>query len=437
MNDLNLSTQSTPDEFGAYRGATDSLTGLPTESVFRTVLERCLTQSRETSINASLALLQLANFYEILQWVGPAETDLLVCDIVRSVRKCLPESVFACRCQNHEFALLLRDECNDNAPLIIERIQAVLESTASSVIPPQVTLRCGVGIVAISPQVPSVEVLYAQARHSICQSPDDALSIRSMPSINTQQLSSDIIRALNAHSMELLFQPIVGLEGDPLSHFEVYAHLDRSIADVSTSFLFEAATQNAMAGDIDRYVILKAIQHLAGIEPETLLLTINLSLNSLTSDSFCDWFIGVMRDNKISPEQIILQISEVDMLIAQHYLQSFSMSLYQHKIRLSVRHFGCTPDASKYLSLVKLHQVKLDGSVLENLLAQSTQRNKLRRMTDTLLARGIRPIACKLEDIRLLPVLWEMGIREFQGNGLQGPASETLFDFPAERSIQC
>ena len=142
----------------------DSLTGLPTQTCFNAKLAACLKLCRRQRLVATLALLQLENFYEIRSWVGPAEANLLLRDISQLLQKSLPPSVTLCRCEHYEFAVLLTDSDSRNAELITDRVKAALQSAVSSTIPPQLELKCVVGLARLNRETPTCDVLFARAR---------------------------------------------------------------------------------------------------------------------------------------------------------------------------------------------------------------------------------------------------------------------------------
>ncbi|MDP6416478.1 MAG: diguanylate cyclase, partial [Gammaproteobacteria bacterium] len=130
-------------------------------------LDQILQESHSEPIAATLALLQLGNFYEIRHWVGKSEANLLLSDIARLLKKSLPDAVTLCRCHHYEFAALLLNECSINARPITDRAKQALHSAVSSVIPPQLELKCAIGLAVLEPTIPSAEVLFARARHQL------------------------------------------------------------------------------------------------------------------------------------------------------------------------------------------------------------------------------------------------------------------------------
>ena len=70
----------------------DPLTGLHVQEYLIKEITRVLERSRQGELPATLALLQLENFYEIRTWVGKSEANLLLSDIARLLKSCLPDS---------------------------------------------------------------------------------------------------------------------------------------------------------------------------------------------------------------------------------------------------------------------------------------------------------------------------------------------------------
>ena len=414
----------------------DSLTGLPTESVFKQRLQQSLEQARTANRSATLALMQLANFYQIRSWVGVAEAGMLLSDIARMLEKSLPETALACRCEHFEFALLLENENSSNAPLITERVKAALQSAVSSAIPPQLTLRCNVGLTPIDPQVPAIDVLFARARHNINQAHPHHRQYLSLQAEARDQLLLTIRQALRNDGWRLNYQPLLNLQADESTHYEVRATLIDQMPRVAMQSVFELATRNAIGEAIDRWVLSQLLAQLQANQSwRDHCFTVNLTLNSLVSGEFTDWFARALGTAAVSPARLILQISEIDALIAQHHLQQFSKALYQLGVKLSISHFACTSDPFAYLPLLRVRQVKLDHSHCRDLQVKTEQRKQLQQLTQRLQQDGIRVVAGNIEDIALLPLLWKLHFSTVQGHCVQPPAPQPDFAFPVARKL--
>ena len=65
--------------------------------------------------------------------------------------------------------------------------------------------------------------------------------------------------------------------------------------------------------------------------------------------------------------QLVFQLSEINILIAQHHMGYFYQMLDKLNIKLSIRNFRCTINPFRYLSLLHAHYVKLDVSLFDKL----------------------------------------------------------------------
>lgn len=413
----------------------DPLTGLPTETTFKNQLDRLLQHARQKSVTATLALLQLENFYEIRTWVGRSEASLLLSDIARELKKALPPSVVLCRCEHFEFAALLTNECSVNAQLITSRVKTALQSALSATIPPQLDLKCAIGLSQIDGQIPSAEVLFARARHSISLAHSRQRHAEHASMARPEATLDHLRQALKDNNLQMNFQPIVNMQGDGIPRYEVRVALLAPGLAVPTDLLFEIAVQNALGGALDRWVIAKALRHLGLRRGSDLLFFINLTLNSLVSPGFLPWLEHRLQQAAIEPEQLMFQISEIDVLIAQHHLQHFSAGLKKLGLRLCITHFGCTQEPYRYLPLVQADMVKLASGHLENVANEIHKRKQLRATVDKLNSYGIRVMAGMVEQVSVLPVLWKSRVNFVQGYCFQAPGTSLNFHFLSEQTL--
>lgn len=413
----------------------DPLTGLLTEAAFKSQLDRLLQRARRVSVTATLALLQLENFYEIRTWVGRSEASLLLSDIARELKKALPPSVVLCRCEHFEFAALLTNECSVNAQLITSRVKTALRSALSAAIPPQLELKCGIGLSQITGQIPSAEVLFARARHSISLAHSRQRHAEHASMARPEATLEHLRRALKDNNLQMNFQPIVNMQRDGLPRFEVRIALLASEMAVPTDLLFEIAVQNALGEALDRWVIAKALRHLRLRRGSGLLFFINLTLNSLVSPGFLPWLKDRLQQASVEPEQLVFQISEIDVLIAQHHLQHFNAGLKKLGLRLCISHFGCTQEPYRYLPLVQADMVKLASVHLENVANEIHKRKQLRATVDKLNSYGIRVMAGMVEQVSVLPVLWKSRVNFVQGYCFQAPGTSLNFHFLSEQTL--
>lgn len=410
----------------------DTVTGFFDESVLSLELDRLIGAAKNKPLAVTLALLQLENFYEIRNWVGKSEANFLLSDIAQMLGKVLPRDVLVCRCPHYEFALLLSNECSLNAVKITDRIKSELQTLASATIPPQLELKCGVGLATLDELNYSADVLLARARHNLTQYyylNDFGAPNPFLVSIDRDTVLKAIQSGLRNDSFRLSYQPIVNISGGGYAEFEVRCAAPEPFAAIPSSAMFEFAVLNAFGEVIDRWVIRRCMRLLQMGRPQNLRLTMNLSQNSLVSCDFFPWLVEMLRDYPGMQERLLFQISEIDILTSQHHMTYFCEQLQELGIALTINHFGCTPNPFRYLPIVQANRAKLDVSLLERINESARNRKLLRDTVGKLHEHGLRVTAGMVEDMILVPLLWRAKLNFVQGNCFQAATDSLHFQF--------
>lgn len=394
-------------------------------------LQALITRSGNTTVRATLALLQLANFYEIRHWVGRNQARLLLADSERALQQALPAGAMLCRCANYEFAVLLENDHSEQACVIAKQLKAALQSAVSRALPPQIQLQCAAGLATLGKHVRLPDVLFARARHSLSRNAP-------LPALNERQslvAARAILGGLRAKQLRLTFQPLVPLRAgkasdDDNNHgsYEVRSHLETARGRLAGHRLFSAAVDNALGESLDRWVVRASLARLQQTQFAGASLIVNLSLSSLVGESFVTWLDQLLHSVPHPGTRLVLQISELDLLVAQHHLRDFSIAMKALGIPLAITHFGCSQDPQRYLSLLRITRIKLDSSLLNNLAPDSRQLQSLTSLVAALHERQISVAAGQVEDLHLLPLLWQAGLDQVQGKLLQPPTSGPVMD---------
>ncbi len=403
----------------------DTLTGLHGQRYLCRAVDECLRQSRRRGLTASLALLQLENFYEIRSWVGASEADQLLTDIAQLLKKALPKRVLLCRCHNYEFAALLVGDRSVNAGLITDKLKQALLSAVSPVLPRQLELKCGVGLASLDSNIPSWSVVFARARHN--------LGLRHHHSELPAHLAATALKQLHAalicKGLELNFQAWAHFREGSCRHYEVRCSLSDKESRLPTVLLFETAARNALGEQLDRRIIEQVIARLAGCVDARLRLVVNLSHNSVVSVPFLHWLETRLADSQTLAARLVFQISEIDALIAQHHLANFFGVVQTLGCLISISNFGCTPNPLRYLSLVPASYVKLDSAMLSDIDVNIGKLECLNSLSAELHTRQIAVVAPMLERLSNLPLLWQARVDYLQGNCLHTPGTSMDYEF--------
>lgn len=407
----------------------DALTGLHEQRYLCHAIDECLRRSRRGELGGTLALLQLENFYEIRTWVGVSEADLLLADIAQLLRKTLPRRVLLCRCHNYEFAALLLADASVNAGAITEKLKQALLNAVSPVLPPQLELKCGVGLAKLDPNIPSWPVVFARARHNLRlahrhgELPTQLSA--TAPDVALKQLQVALARP----RLTLNFQAWARFDEDSQPHYEVRCALSNQPDRLPTVLLFETAARNALGEQLDRRVIEQVLSRLEGDANTDARLIINLSHNSVVSLPFLRWLEDKLTEAPSIAPRLVFQIGETDALIAQHHLAAFCEVIERLGSAVSLANFGCTPKPLRYLSLVPARYAKLDASLLDKIDANADQLESLQTLCSQLHGKQIAVVAPLLERPAVLPLLWQARVDYLQGYCLHPPGTAMEYSF--------
>ena len=254
-----------------------------------------------------------------------------------------------------------------------------------------------------------------------------------------EQILLRLRQALDSGNFVLVFQPVVSLQADGLEHYEVRIRMQNP-AGSEAELLYppdflEVANQHGLGEEIDRWVLSQSLQILAQRSNPRLRFTVNLTQNSIIGATLLPWLVEQLRRSRQSSEQLILQVSELDIVSTPDKVVRFSQQLEELNIRLSVTHFGCSLEPFRHLAMVRSHFVKLDKALLQDLNVDTQQQTKLRSTVQELYSRGLLVIAPMIDHIDLLPLLWQASINMVQGNCLQEPSDSMDFSFLQDEEI--
>ncbi|MFK7864685.1 MAG: EAL domain-containing protein [Pseudohongiellaceae bacterium] len=421
----------------------DPLTGFHQQIYLDTALQQTIEKNQQQGVAASLALLQLENFYEIKTWLGKSEATLFLSDIARLIKKSLPPSVLLCRCQRFEFAALLFDQSNQNIRSMADKVQKAIEIAAKDFLPAKLRLNIVIGIAAMEKRISSVEVMYAKARQDM-QLETRTLSpqVNCISSLDSGALVGRLKTALESGCLTPQFQAIISLKSDHFHHYEIRTQLEDDQGLIPAGLLFEKAVQFGWGESLDRWLIKNGIKILHQTRRSDLKLVLNLTHDSIVSPRFFPWLETLLIRAPVARGKLVFQLSEIDILIAQGSINHFCENLKTLEIQLSINHFGCTDNPFSYLDEIRAEFVRLDGVRLNKTMIDQSNTESLGRTEDLegfvekLHEHGLRVIVSKVESMTTMPKLWRSNVNFVQGFGLHRPSKTLDYEFLQESTLQ-
>ena len=407
----------------------DPLTGFYGQDCLNHLTAEIVNHNQTSPVVATLALLQLENFYEIRSWLGKSEASLLLGDIGRVLSKRLPKSIILCRCAHYEFAAILINSSIDQTHAVADQVRRIVETTAKNSLPEKITLKLGIGVANMTGANLNRDVIYARARHNMSLSYYlDRTQVKPGRPLSTKAVIAKVYDYLTSGKLLTSFQAVVSLKDEKAELYELRLGLHQSLNQLSTEQMFEVIVQNAWGEAIDRWLIKKATKILQTASGNVKL-SLSITHNSMVSDKFFAWLDSYIVKHPILANRLIIQVSEIDVLTAQHHMGALCDTLNQLDIALCINHFGCTDDPFRYLSLLRAEMVKLDTAILQRCQRGNQDSYTLPLLVEKLHANGLRVITGKVDSMTRLPFLWRSNVNYVQGYSFHRPSHNLDFDF--------
>ena len=403
-------------------------------------LLRAINLSISTAIyqgrHSALIMLSSAQLAEFAVILGKTDMLLLIRDIAGLLQShCPPGSVLG-RLDAGDFVILSADADTESCQALLQRLEA-MQTGIMPMIPRGLSMQFQLGAAMITEEAPDAETLLLRARqhqnlrsHQLRQRQDSSASNAS------NAVLEQLRQALQEERVILVYQPTVSLRGDSREYFEVRIRVPAPDRLIYPDEFLEAANQLGIGERIDRYVIRQALRAIHEQDNERLRLTVNLTANSLMSQTMLLWLTQELQRQQQTPRQLIIQVSEMDFLSAPEQASQFCQQLRDLGFEVSLTHFGCSLDPFRMLGQLQMDFVKLDKALLQNIALDGRQRERLDEVVSALHGQGVRVIAPLVEDVELLPLLWQANINFIQGNCLQQPADHLNFSFFTEQEIR-
>lgn len=411
----------------------DSLTGLPNRGCFSRVLENEIKRVREVGASSALLFIDLDRFKYVNDVLGHAGGDRLLVDLAKLIRARLrPDDVVA-RFGGDEFTVLARDVTCADALLLAHDLNAMMREYHFSSDGKTFSVHCSIGIATLTGACSGAEDLLLQAdtacyeaksegrnRYHLYDARHDAAS-----TLKDISWSALIKEALKENRFRLVYQPIVSLTTPEQEYYEVLVRMpDDQGRWVSPSAFLHIAERFGLLADLDRWVIDHALRALAGFRAEgrDIAFSINLSGQAFDDPAIAQLITDALRENALPPEAVVFEITEQ---IAVRYMDKarrLMESLTEIGCRFALDDFGVGFSSFNYLKNFPVSLIKIDGSFVQNMAADPTDRAMVRSIAQIARALGKQVVAEFVEDDATLQLLRQYRIDYVQGNHVARPS---------------
>ena len=422
-----------------YQASHDPLTGLVNRREFIRRLENAVLQAKRDETPCVICYLDLDRFKIVNDTAGHKTGDELLKQITGILLSRIRARDTLSRFGGDEFGLLLENCPLDTAAGIAETLLAALNDFRFTWEDRIFRIGVSIGLVPITAMMETAEQSLTQAdqacyiakrrgrnRVHIFREEDSAF-VQHEAELTT---ITELRKALEEDRFKLYYQSAVRLVGhSKLPYFEALLRLQQPTGEVILPSAFlPAAERYGIMLDIDRWVIVNALHAYR----ETFgndwcaIVGINLSGYSLVEEQMTDFIHQQLTKFELDPKLICFEIRETAAIRNLNLATQFITDLKAIGFRFALDNLGGSLTSMTYLKHLPVDYLKIDGTVVQNISADTTERAMVAAINKFSHEMNIETVAEGVESKVILKQLKALGIDYAQGFALQVPTPHII-----------
>ncbi|HET9654475.1 MAG TPA: EAL domain-containing protein [Kineosporiaceae bacterium] len=421
-----ITTRKRAEEQLVHRALYDDLTGLPNRALLMEHLAGALARAQRSGSPVGVLFIDLDDFKSINDSFGHSAGDEFLTRAAARIQASIRASDLPARVGGDEFVIICENLTDPaDATLVADQIQRAL----SAQIPLRgqlVTTGASVGI-ALSRHGSTAESMLRDADAAMYvakrrggrrwEPADDALHAAATRVLTVE---SELHRALELQEFRVHYQPLIDLQTGSIVAVEAllrWQHPDRGLL-LPAEFV-DVAEQRNLIGDIGTWVLRTACAQAAiwrrrhGAAAPSL--AVNVSSRQLDGRGLGTHIEDVLRACPLPADQLYLEVTESQLLIATRSSLNELRGLADSGIRIAVDDFGTGYAGFDYLRRLPVHELKIGSSYVDGTGTDPTDTAITAGVVTLGLNLGLIVVAEGIETHRQLTALRDMGCTWGQG----------------------
>lgn len=237
--------------------------------------------------------------------------------------------------------------------------------------------------------------------------------------------------AIELHQITIVLQPIVEASTGDLISFEALARWEHpDLGTISPVEFIPIAESLGHIHALGMVVLAHACQYLVTFDETHQvrpLVNVNVSAHQLLTESFVDDVFDVITQFNVSPNRIVLEVTESYLLDEDPTITTTLNVLHTHGFKLSIDDFGAGMSAITSLFRLPLYQVKLDRALINEAMRRDACLKLITHLCEFGRAHNIALVAEGVETTAMFDKLIEVGVPYLQGYCLYRPCSAQVW----------
>jgi len=370
----------------------DAMTGLPNRVLFLRKLSEALERSRTLKRGVTVLFVDLDKLKDVNDNIGHGVGDQLLNTIAKRLVSATRPSDIVARIGGDEFVVLC-DGLGDEH-VVMDVADRVRQAMTGQVILQGIEIftSASIGIAMATPALLSEEspndaavTLLRNADTAMYRAKQRGRGRCEMFSEEMRKtdrdraaLSSELERALATNQLFVVHQPIVSTHTGRVAGTEALLRWNHPERGVLTPPVFlEMAEESGAIGPIGDWIIRQACIDArswmdANIVDGSFVVHVNVSARQLSDSGFVERVMGSLRDTKLEPLHLALEINETTMLNDNPAIMRTLNALKRLGVKLAIDDFGTGYSSLAHLRDFPADFLKLDGTLVRDIGLQGS-----------------------------------------------------------------
>ena len=417
----------------------DALTNLPNRKEFEHRLNLAVETAKEKNLEHALCFLDLDQFKVINDTCGHNAGDQLLINISKMIRKKIRGNDTLGRLGGDEFGILMEKCSLEKALEISEGIVTLVRNYKFNWEDRIFQIGASIGLVPVNKDTKNVINLMSEADIACYAAKDMGRNRVHVHELNDEQVKkihqelswvADIETSLKDQRFKLYIQHIspVGASKNIHGMFEVLLRLKGDEGNIiSPGEYIPAAERFNLMRAVDIWVVQEVIKKIEALNisgsSEVPRIFVNLSANSITDQSFCDYVLELLNKHPIPKNSICFEITETAAIKNMEQAINFITQLKKAHCLFALDDFGSGMSSFTYLKNFPVDYIKIDGSLVNKMDENRSDRAMVAAINQIGRIMNIETIAEHVENEAILVGLKEIGVTYAQGYHIGRPFS--------------
>jgi diguanylate cyclase (GGDEF)-like protein len=401
----------------------DEQTGLLNRIRLKEAVAEALLETQRYRTTAAFLLIAIDNLALINDAFGFDVADAVIVGIGERLRGLARRVDAVGRFAGNKFGLVLNNCSEDKVTQTLTRL---LDNVRANVIETQhgaVSTTISAGCVLLPMHAAHVDLALARAEEALTaakQKRNDSFVIyapsreRERTRLNNINVADELVAALNERRIKLAYQPVVSsANGETMMH-ECLLRLEQPDGTIVPAGRFiSVAEKLGLINLLDYRAMELAMQTL--VDNPNVHLSLNVSGSTTSDRMWLETLVSALRNDRSLAERLVIELTETVAIQEMSGSVEFVTTLRDLGCRVAIDDFGAGYTSFRNLKTLDVDLVKIDGSYVQDLLANKDNQFFIRTFVDLARNFNLPTVAEWVGTEEEVAMLRDFGVEYLQG----------------------